>query len=318
MFNRNNLRTIIYVFLLTVLVTFGLDALNPVAIVLAVILIIAGAVSRATVSKLSGDVECRIRCPDRTEKDKRVRVEIETAKPWKLSFVRGKINVAVENLLTGENSVSEFPFNAVPARSRKCSMDVTESRCGVIRIRVRSVEMEDMLARHSKSASADAAKDICVAPKISKISSEAIPEEGNICVLLDNGLSESLFLTPEQKSRTMELFCSVAGTVLGSGSPVTTAWIDTESGDLAVKRFADREGFDKEITAILSCGFRSTKQSAAARLSEFKSDQDKQGGRDDQENESGQRFDTILFVTPGEARDTRLLGKLGQVGIFRA
>ena len=90
MFNRDNLRTIIYVFLLTVLLTLGLDTLNPVAIVLGVLLIIAGVISRITVSKLSGNVECRIKCPDQAEKDTRIRVGgVETAKPgWKLSFVR--------------------------------------------------------------------------------------------------------------------------------------------------------------------------------------------------------------------------------------
>lgn len=308
MFNRDNLRTIIYVFLLTVLLTLGLDTLNPVAIVLGVLLIIAGVISRITVSKLSGNVECRIKCPDQAEKDTRIRVEVETAKPWKLSFVRGKMSISVENLLTGENSLSEFPFKAVPARSRKCPLDITESRCGVIRVRVRNIEMEDLLARHTKTASAGASKEICIVPKISRISSEAIPEEGNICVLLDNGLSESLFLTPEQKSRTMELFCSVAGTVLSSGSSVTMIWIDTENKGLIVEKIADSDELNAKMPHILSCGFRSTEKSVAARLSDF----------EENEGEENIGFDSILFVTPGEARDTRLLGKLGQVSIFRA
>ena len=59
---------------------------------------------------------------------------------------------------------------------------------------------------------------------------------------------------------------------------------------------------------ILSCGFRSTEKSVAARLSDF----------EENEGEENIGFDSILFVTPGEARDTRLLGKLGQVSIFRA
>lgn len=313
MFNRNNLRTIIYVFLLTVLLTLGMDTLNPVAIVLALLLIIAGVISRITVSKLSGNVECRIKCPDQAEKDARIRVEIETAKPWMLSFVRGKMSVAVENLLTGENSLSEFPFKAVPARSRKCSLDVTESRCGVIRVRVRNIEMEDLIARHTKTAAAGATKDICVVPKISRINSEAIPEEGNICVLLDNGLSESLFLTPEQKSRTMELFCSVAGTVLGSGIPVTMVRVDTENDGLIVEKITDSKELSAKMPEILSCGFKSTEKSVAARLSDFE-----ENGYKENEGKDNRGFDTILFVTPGEARDTRLLGRLGQVSIFRA
>ena len=130
----------------------------------------------------------------------------------------------------------------------------------------------------------------------------SFPIENNILVVLDNLLTPSSKIAPEEKSRLVELYYSLSAALLEKAAPHSIGWVDSEDESFVLHRIKSMEDLWETVPEVLGCGFIKSEISTIYRYLESR---------------EGMHYTNHFLVTAQEERDVERLEEIGAVKIFR-
>ena len=163
-FDKKSIKSII-----TLLVIMLLTSGNPVLMVLAALFLLYELLSYLTVKGVNAGLTLTLDVPETAKKDEAVPIRIKSRKNGKLAIAKCDVELAMENLLTGE--VTEMPvrFAVNPVGGSSAGLELTESGCGTIEIKPKSAEVSDPLGRQKRTVETISPKRVLIMPGITEL-----------------------------------------------------------------------------------------------------------------------------------------------------